>query len=233
MWKRFYEGVWHHPGFAWVGGALAVLAFARTQRFILAWTALAFIETLLDSILTGGFSPVRGLPVERWTGITFVILGDLRLFLAVEWALALSDRKTRGFPPLRALCFAVPLAFVVPVLSTIPIETMPELFPQNDPYGLHKIFILYEAMFVVFALVLRFLVLPRRLAREDAETARWVKGLFGFFLVQYGLWVAADALILSTHADVGYLLRLAPNIFYYVLFVPFAYATSPRAWRDG
>lgn len=233
MWKRFYDTSWHHPGFAWLGAIVAAFAFAARSRFILGFTAIAFVETLLDAIITGGFSPVRGLPIERWTGITFVILGDLRLFLAIEWALSLSDRTRRGLPPLRALLFAIPLAFVVPVLSTLPIETLPDLFPKDDPYGLHRIFILYESMFVVFALVLRFFVYPRRLAGHDEETGRWVKGLLGFFLVQYGLWVTADAIILSTHADVGYLVRLVPNTFYYVLFVPFAYATSPRAWRDG
>jgi hypothetical protein len=45
--------------------------------------------------------------------------------------------------------------------------------------------------------------------------------------------VLADAFILASHADVGYLVRLVPNVLYYALFVPFAYLSAPAEWREG
>jgi hypothetical protein len=232
LFKSFYDTSWHHPGFALAASLLFVFALAARRRFLVAWALLCFFETAIDALFTGGWNPARGTPLERALGITFVILGDLRLFLAIEWVLAKGPYAV-GLPSARALVRAVPLAFVVPVLSTIPIQTLPQYFPQDDPFAIHRIFILYEATFVVLWLILRFVVFPRRLATVSPEVRRWVMGLLSFFGLQYGTWVLADAIILATHADVGYLVRLVPNVLYYALFVPFAYFSAPVAWREA
>ena len=36
-----------------------------------------------------------------------------------------------------------------------------------------------------------------------------------FVLLYYGLWAAADALILATGADLGFAVRVVPNVLYY------------------
>jgi hypothetical protein len=231
VFKSFYDSSWHHPGFALAAALVFVVVLAARRRFLVAWALLCFVETAVDAIFTGGWSPARGTSLERPLGITFVILGDLRLFLAIEWVLSRGPRAV-GLPDLRALARAVPVAFVVPVLSTLPIQVLPQLFPQDDPFALHRIFILYEAMFLGLWAVLRFVVFPRRLASAPPEVRRWVFGLLSFFAVQYATWVLADAFILGSHADVGYLLRLVPNVLYYALFVPFAYLSAPAEWRE-
>jgi hypothetical protein len=44
------------------------------------------------------------------------------------------------------------------------------------------------------------------------------------------LWASADVIILAG-VDAGFGLRLAPNIMYYVGFVPFAWLTAPEELR--
>ena len=48
-------------------------------------------------------------------------------------------------------------------------------------------------------------------------------------MIEYALRALADVPILSHATSVGYLLRLVPNVMYYVGFVPFALA----ALRDA
>ncbi|MCW5833106.1 MAG: hypothetical protein KIS78_11960 [Labilithrix sp.] len=58
---------------------------------------------------------------------------------------------------------------------------------------------------------------PRRVASR----------LAAFFGLTYALWAGADVLLLATSADVGYGLRIAPNVLYYVLFVPYVLKLAP------
>jgi hypothetical protein len=96
---------------------------------------------------------------------------------------------------------------------------------------MNAIFLVYEAMFFVLALVIYAAVLPKRLAGVDPDLARWVKLLTLFELMQYGLWATADVLILSGVTEPGYLLRVVPNTLYYGAFLPFAWVTAPAALR--
>ena len=36
-----------------------------------------------------------------------------------------------------------------------------------------------------------------------------------FVLLYYGLWAAADVILLATRADLGFALRVVPNLLYY------------------
>ena len=49
-----------------------------------------------------------------------------------------------------------------------------------------------------------------------------------FVIGYYGLWAAADAIILTTGADMGFLLRVLPNALYYGGFVPVVAWTAPQ-----
>jgi hypothetical protein len=44
----------------------------------------------------------------------------------------------------------------------------------------------------------------------------------------YALWAGADAIILTSGADTGFLLRVLPNALYYGGFVPVVAWAAPR-----
>ena len=47
-------------------------------------------------------------------------------------------------------------------------------------------------------------------------------------LLYYGLWAAADALLLATGADSGFALRVIPNLLYYGGFIAALARLAPR-----
>jgi hypothetical protein len=237
VFKQLYFSGWHHPGFAFIGALPFIVLFASKQRFLLGFLALFMFEILADALFTGTLNPARGLGWDQPIAIAFVILGDFRFFLLVEWVLAHGrDKNAVGLGSPKVWGAALAFAFVVPVLSTIPQKLSPGTFSGDDPLVLNRIFLLYEALFFALALVLQTFVLPKRSkALADAgesELVSWLEKLVLFELVQYGLWCIADIAILATRADGAYLLRMVPNTLYYVLFVPFAWWSAPRKIRS-
>ena len=65
-----------------------------------------------------------------------------------------------------------------------------------------------------------------RMALPNAAThphhAQFVRRVLGYMAAYYGLWAAADVIILSGY-DAGWPVRLVPNQLYYGLFVPFVW----------
>ncbi len=97
---------------------------------------------------------------------------------------------------------AVMLTFVVPVL-VVPCR----LLEVEERY----LWLSYEVGFFLLAGVLSVL-------RKKPEQ----QALIRFELVQYGLWIFADLVLLRGH-DVGWAIRIVPNFLYYTLFLPFAW----------
>ena len=229
MFKTFYDSALQHPGIAFIATALFLIVFATRQRFLVGFIALFGLEILADAFFTGAYSPVANTAWMQPVAITFVILGDYRYFVAIEKVLATKkNAPIGGMGPARPWLAAAVLAFIVPVASVIPQKTMPQYFTQ-----MNAIFLVYEAMFFVLALVLFVGVLPRRLKGVDSDLAQWVRRLTLFELVQYGLWATADVLILSGVTEPGYMLRLVPNTLYYGAFLPFLYFSAPARLRVG
>lgn len=241
MFKQFYKSGWQHPGIAFIGMLPFVIAFALRSRFLLGWLAIFAFEILADALFTGSLDPAAGLGIGKQVGIAFVIAGDFRFFVLVEWVIARgkglatqgAQREERGLGPWWVWAIAVVFAFVVPVASTVPQLSWPEWFPREHPLVIHRIFLLYEALFLLFALFLRFLVLPRRLSRAEPELKAWILKITYFEIAQYGLWVLADVIILTAEPDLAYLLRAVPNTMYYALFLPFVFWTAPQSLKDG
>jgi hypothetical protein len=234
VFKTFYDSALHHPGIAFIATGIFLLFLAPKLRFarshfVVGFSVLFAIEILADALFTGAYSPVANTPWMQPVAITFVILGDYRYFVAVERAIrARSTKAIGGLGSPATWGIALAFAFIVPVLSVIPQKIFPESFTR-----MNAIFLVYEAMFFVLALVMLLVVLPRRLQGVDADLARWVKWLTLFELVQYGLWATADVLILSGVSEPGYLLRLVPNTLYYGGFLPFLYFSAPKPLRVG
>lgn len=200
--ESFYETAWHHPGFAWVLCAVALVFVLRVKDATLRGVLLLFTATTaLDAWLTGALSPLpSGSLLARNASIAFVIWGDVRLFVLLE-----KFRSDASWS--RAWLRAVPLAFVVPVIQAVAIRSFPDAFVEP-----RRIYLVYEAAFVLLASGLLAVRYPRT----------WVAtSLVGFFVVQYALWVASDVLILSG-ASAAFGLRLVPNAMYYGLFLIFA-----------
>jgi cytochrome c2 len=70
-------------------------------------------------------------------------------------------------------------------------------------------------------------VLPRR-RDTDSKDASFLKSLTYFELLQYGLWIVADVL-LYLGLSWALSLRLLANVFYYALFVPYAWWRAPQS----
>jgi hypothetical protein len=110
----------------------------------------------------------------------------------------------------------------------VPLATQALRVVSPDAFSdLRRTFLLYEVLFFVFVGALALIrPVPAERPRAAATLSR---RLTAFELAQYGLWAAADALILASGADGGFLLRIAPNLMYYALFLPFAVLAARAA----
>ena len=216
--QALYDSPWHSPALFWMLGVMLLALVARQVGFLLGFTILFAVEIMADALVTGAWSPVPA--SSRWAqplAIAFVILGDYRYFLLVE-------RYVRGGLG-RAALAALGWSFAIPLASQAMMRAAPTLFVDG-----RAIFLGYELAFTLLALVLRFVVLPRRLGRVSPAIRRWLLAVTSFELAQYALWAIADIVILSG-IEAGFLLRLVPNTMYYGLFLPFVLLSAPTEAR--
>lgn len=220
MFQSIYDSAWYAPGLFWLSGLLFLGYLVRDRPFLFAYLVLFTVEIMVDALVTGGVSPTQGSPVlHQRLGILFVILGDFRYFLLVERFVAPGgSRPNLG----RAWALALGQSFLIPVLSYAVMAAVPSI--RESP---RVTFLLYEAMFTVLAVVLRFVVLPRRLKGRPEAEAQFLRTVTSFVLVQYAGWALADILILSG-ASWGYGVRLIPNTMYYAGFLPYVYLKAPK-----
>jgi hypothetical protein len=212
--QALYDSPFHNPALFWVVGTIVLALVARKVGFVLGWVLLGAFEIMADATITGGWSPVpSGSSWGQPLGILFVLLGDLRYFVLVE-------RFARGSLA-QAIGPALAFTLIVPAISQVLMRVAPSLFASP-----RWIFLVYEALFVVLAVVMRFAIVPRRLSGATPAVRDWLVRISTFELVQYALWVAADVVILSG-IEAGFLLRIVPNVLYYAVFVPFVWRTAP------
>lgn len=213
MFESFYASAWHHPAMCWAVG-FPLLAFFLIRALgggprarIAAGFALLQVAILVDAWMTGVHSPLAG-SAARNAAIAFVVLGDARYFL-------LGLRLGRGTPLGRAVLLALAWGLVVPIVSLAVklVSTTPRV-----------LFLGYELMFAALAIVVATFAVPR-LPEGPARTFAW--RLTRFEIAQYLAWATADVIILAGF-DGGYLLRLVPNLLYYVAFVPYAWSALPE-----
>lgn len=222
---EFYASPLHHPGLLLGGAALSAVVLAVKTRgdrpwgsaFLRGWAWVFTAEILLDAALTSNASPLRPWPgVERAFAIAFVILGDLRAF-------ALLDRFSRPDRPLAAsMARAVAWAFAASLAVAAATQLWPAAFANP-----RRTFLLYEDLSLAL-FTARFLAL--RAAPVEEDVRRWLRAVAGYFVVQYALWAAADAMILAGF-EPAYYLRVLPNLLYYVGFVTFATLRAPARMR--
>lgn len=205
-WHDLYYSAWQEP---W---ALLVVPFAflvwrafapppgagavpQAKGFLVVWSSIFAVETMLDPIATGPIAKAIGTP-EAGTalGLLFVLLGDFRI-----WWLVFGIAR----PPRAAWRALVPTA-VVPIAAWLAAQALAPLPDQ-------ALWLIHESLFVVVALAL-----SRRLS------GRFERAVLAYAGVYYALWAASDVLILAG-VDAGWLLRCVPNQLYYGFTVPFAW----------
>jgi hypothetical protein len=216
VFERIYESPWHHPVACWVASAgvlIAALIHWKRSRFAPLAAFLA-IEIALDAWLTGAWTPLaRGSGNAALAAIVFVIFGDARWFYLIGRQL---------LPRTVAIAAAIMCAVVVPAASF----AMQSVLKRYMTTPRH-LFLLYELLFAGIAVLVW--VWARR--RVNAGPARdWIVKLCAFEVAQYLGWAIADVVIF-TAGDVGFLVRVVPNLLYYAAFVPFAWATAPKDTR--
>lgn len=180
-----------------------VLVLALRRRgFFRVWGLVFAVLIVVDAYVNGALTPVRpDSGLATFFGISFVIVGDLRYFVAVE------REKGRFFLPV-----ALVLAFIVPLLSQLVRAMVPSVAAN-----LRTTYLAYEVLF--FGVLAAYYVL--RVRRLDGAARAFATKLTIFEVAQYGLWIAIDVVLLTTKRDAAYLARIVPDAMYYVAMVPF------------
>ena len=205
-WHDFYYSAWQQPWallvapFAFlVWRALAapprVGAAPEASGFVVAWSWLFAVETMLDPVATGPLAKALGSPVASTAlGVAFVMLGDFRIW----WLVARLARPEGA--ALRALAptLSVPIGAWLVSLALAPLPDQ-------------ALWLIHESLFLAVAFVV-----SRRFS------GRFERAVLAYAGVYYALWAAADVLILAG-VDAGWLLRCIPNQLYYGLTVPFVW----------
>jgi hypothetical protein len=126
-----------------------------------------------------------------------VLAGDFRALLL--WDAGTRDGMIAVTP--RGLARAVGLTLIVPLFALL---VAPMIAPGNQRVQ----FLVYELAFCALTLaLLRW--------HPHARELPWVRAVNRFVLLYYTLWAAADVLLLATGSDLGYALRVIPNLLYY------------------
>jgi hypothetical protein len=205
VFEAFYAGPIQHPWLLWVaaGAALAFCATraslsVSTRRYCSALGLLSMLDAWLTSNHVYG---VGALPSWAASAVPlfFVLAGDFRYLLLLH-----SAREGGGLAPTPRGCLAAAgLTLFVPVFSQLVVSVLPESMS-----GARTLFLVYELAFATLALSL-LTWHPR------VRSVSWLRSVTRFVLLYYALWASADAIILFAGSDLGFALRVVPNVLYY------------------
>lgn len=221
MFEGFYLSYWQHPILLWIAPVLFLALLWRQReggdpsfrRYLWVFTILTILDPLLTGPAMSLFRPPAG--IAQAVGIVFVVVGDLRFFALAE----LYAAPERQGAWKRAVAFSL----AVPLTQGVLVQAFSETFAEA-----RLTYLAYEVLFFLVASYFCFVRIPAR--TTDAEMKTWLSSLSGYVMTYYALWALADVLILSG-LDVGFALRVIPNLLYYGLFLPFAFFRAPLSVR--
>jgi len=203
--EAFYQSPLQHPFLLWLA-ALMGFAFCATRtrvaasvkRYGAALLALSLADAWLTSHHVYGWGSLSGWAASA-VPLFFVLAGDFRFLLLLGSATPNGEIAVTR----RALRSAVGLTAIVPVFSQLCVWTLPDAGASP-----RVLFLIYE---------LAFLALTAALMRWHPGFASvpWLGPVSRFVMLYYGLWALADAILLATGSDLGFLLRVVPNLLYY------------------
>jgi len=216
--ETFYASAYQHPKLLWLAALLAaaLLAARRGLDPLLRRTLAALVVlSLLDAWLTANYVYGIGeLPPRfaAWVPLFFVLAGDFR-FLVL--AVAATPEGGVRFEAQR-LAIAAALTAVAPLASQAVLALLPDSLAAP-----RVLFLVYE---VAFASLTLSLIRWNRNLREAA----WMRSVGRCVLLYYALWAIADLIILATGSDLGFLLRVVPNVLYYGGLIALIAIAAPR-----
>ncbi len=196
----FYASAWQHPLALWLAAAAgAAVCLARrdldpsVRRYGLALAVLSGLDAWLTANHVLGIGALPA-PIAGVVPLLFVLAGDFRYLLL--WEAATPDGALAISP--RGVVRAAALTAIVPVFAQLATA-------GREP---RVLFLVYELAFCALtAALLRW--------HPNARALPWVRAVSRFVLLYYGLWATADVILLATGADIGYALRVIPNLLYY------------------
>jgi hypothetical protein len=220
--ESFYASPLQHPFLLWAAAA-AALAWCATRpglapslrRTLFVLGLLSLLDAWLTANRVLGLGPLPAAAASA-VPLFFVLAGDFRFLFLLEAATA------RGgvAPTARRVLAAAGLTAVVPLASQAVVLALPAAL-RGVP---RVLFLVYEVGFALLTLAL--------LARHPGpRRAPWLVPVARFVLLYYGLWAAADAVLLATGSDTGFLLRVVPNVLYYGGFLAAVAQAAPRLPR--
>lgn len=215
---EFYDSFIQHPLLLWAAAILGLLLAlsgptlsVTVRRYCIALATISLLDAWLTTNDIPGIGPLTG-AAASFVPLTFVLIGDLRFFLFIESAKPDGTLAASAGAWIRASAWTL----LVPLASQLGVFAL----GSDEP---RLLFFIYETLFVVLSIGLAQVYLPRR-----SRALLWTRRVTRFVIVYYALWAAADAIILTTGADAGFLLRLIPNVLYYGGLVPAIAWAAPR-----
>ncbi len=205
LFESFYNGPIQHPVLLWIAAGLAI-GVCRVQRgldpSLRRYCMVLGGLSLLDAWLTS--SPVFGLgplppSLARGVPLFFVLAGDFRYLLVVAAGTADGRLVVRGGSLLRAGA----LTLMVPLLTPAVLSALPDTLQSP------------RVMFLIYELAFTALVLALLRLHPACRAPGWIRRVSWFVVLYYSLWASADAILLATGSDLGFLLRVLPNLLYY------------------
>lgn len=219
IYAEFYDSFLQHPLLLWAAAILGLLLAlsrpglsATVRRYCVALATISLLDAWLTTTDVPGIGPLTG-AAASFVPLAFVLIGDFRFFLFIESA---KQNGTVG-PSVGAWMRASAWTLLVPLGSQLVVFAL----GSNEP---RILFVIYETLFVFLSIGLAHVYLPRR-----SHALQWTQRVTRFVIAYYALWAVADAIILTTGADAGFLLRMLPNVLYYGGLVPAIAWAAPRA----
>jgi hypothetical protein len=202
VFEAFYASALQHPLLLWLAAAAGLAIglaqrdrHASVRRYVIVLAVLSALDAWLTSTHIYGIGALPG-ALASAVPVFFVIAGDARYLLVVEAATARGELEVAP----RAFARALGLALIVPIAAF----AITALFVPGQA---RILYLTHELLFCTLTLVL--------LRWHPNAALPWVRKVSHFVLVYYGLWAAADVILLATRADIGFALRVVPNVLYY------------------
>lgn len=205
IFEAFYASSVQAPGLLWLAAAAALgVVLTRSElaptmrRYCIGLVVLSILDAWLTANHVFGLGSLQGW-LSSAVPLFFVLAGDFRYWLVVTSADADGEMRAGGASIVRA----VGLTLIVPLFTQLASALAPQAF--TNP---RVTYLVYEVAFV--ALTLAALATSSRIARTA-----WLGRVSWYVVVYYTLWATADIVILATGSDLGFALRVVPNVLYY------------------